>query len=126
MTFPLQFDMNGVLHCIVDVNFAVYPFELCFELNYVNASLMLPGSNTALEISFFFSFLSLHIALCTLVLAIVNILTELISSDSSLKVSCYCNAYGATKLMVRMNCLIVNYLLCVKWEFLSMLYNIYA
>ena len=49
-----QFDMNGVLHCIVDMNFAVYPFELCFELSYVNTSLMLPGSNTALEFSFFF------------------------------------------------------------------------
>ena len=77
------------------------------------------------------------IALCTFVLTIV--LTELILSDSSLKVSRYCNAYGARKLMVRMDCLIVNYLqivwglvdrvhskqaLCVKWEFLSMLYNI--
>jgi len=120
-----QFDMNGVLHCIVVVNFSVYPFELCFELSYVSTSLMLPGSKKALQFSFFFSFLSLHIALCTLVLAIVNVLTELISCDSYLKVSCYCNAYGAMKLMVRMNCLIVNYLLCAKWEFLSMLYNIY-
>ena len=117
-------------------NFAVYPFELCFELSYVNTSLMLPGSSTALEFSFFFSFLSLHHSTCTLVLAIV-----LISSDSSLKVSCYCNAYGAMKLMVRMNCLMFNCLqivwrleehvqskhaLCMKWEFLSMLYNMYT
>jgi len=57
--------MHGVLDCIVDVsmfNFAAYPFELCFELSYVNTSLMLPGSNTALEFHLFIHFflLCLH------------------------------------------------------------------
>ena len=83
--------MNEVLDRIVDVstyNFAVYPFELCFEQRCVNTSLMLPGSNTALEflLFFFFSFCVLHHSiLYTLVSAIF--LTELISygSDCSLK-----------------------------------------
>jgi len=54
--------MSGVLDCIVEVsmyNFAVYPFELCFELSYVNTS-HATGSNTALEFLFFFP---LHLCL---------------------------------------------------------------
>jgi len=89
-------------------NFAVCPFELCFELSYVNTSLMLPGSNTALKFSF--SRFCLCITALYMYFSFGHSSYELISSDSSLKVSCHCNAYGVMKLMVRMDCLIVNYL----------------